>query len=473
MRVKNVITLAGRIVTNVNCLPEPLPTCISQQERELQFQHLFTRFFLREISQIQTGIDTRDQKILRFSNGERPNTAACFGVSMLSVDSLAILVGNILDARYLQRRDVSIGNVLEHKGQHVSVAVYGVDRNDVLIKRAQFIEEQIREQNEQQITRELLTTKLSTWLYKFKRGQLKPNAFDRLESTYLHQILPALQECNLIGIKLKDVTATNIQGIMDCNLEKGYSYSTLKKTRYLLKEFFDFYEDELPKNPMAKHRFYKKDVVIEKQNSLRSAKSEALERIAMQKTEIVKTGTSQIYVSEADERLAHMRLKSQRSQKDVHVFTNEEIQKIKDAIEHGYQIGFTSRSGNEVKSGHYYPKQGLFFLFMLNTGIRGGEAVALKYSDFDFENNTVQIHSTAVNAKVRNKDGSATGKRNHTFTSPKTDHSDALLHLSPRAVQIITDMRAQEPPGYDGFGVQTSVFNFSLRRNDFFTSTSF
>ena len=55
-------------------------------------------------------------------------------------------------------------------------------------------------------------------------------------------------------------------------------------------------------------------------------------------------------------------------------------------------------------SGLYIPKQGKFFLLMLNSGIRGGEAVALRYNDFDYDNCTVRIHGNAVNVKERNKD---------------------------------------------------------------------
>lgn len=256
-------------------------------------------------------------------------------------------------------------------------------------------------------------------------------------------------------IPLKEVTILHIQQIMNCNLEKGYSSSTLIKTRNLLKEFFSFYEDELPKNPTNKYKLFHKEVVIEKQESLQASKDAAKEKIAQRKQEISEYGTSKIHISNEEEKLAHMRLKTQKSQKDIHVFTNEEIEKIKDAIENGYRYDYTSRSGNKVTSGLYIPKQGAFFLFLLNTGIRAGEAVALKYSDFDFAAHTVQIHTTAVNTKERNSDGSATGKRNRTFTRPKTANSDTLLHLSPYAVQIILDMKAQEPTGYDGFVVHS------------------
>ena len=329
--------------------------------------------------------------------------------------------------------------------------IYGKDRNDVLMQRGEFIEQQVKAQAEAAITADLFTTKMHEWLYVHKLHTVKPNTFDRLEVTYEYQLLPALHDCGLDGIKLKDVSIFHIQQIMKWGLEKGYSYSTLLKMRNFLVAMFGFYEDDIPKNPMKKYVFFKKDVVIAKQKSLTAEQEAVKDKIAQRKEELEEYGYSKLLITEDEERLARLTLKSQTSQKDIHVFSDEEIDQLKDTIEHGYRISFTSRSGNEVESGLYIPKQGTFFLFMLNSGLRGGEAVALRYSDFDYENCTVHIHSNAVNTKVRNKDGSATGTRNKDISSTKTATSDSLLHLSPYAISIIKDLQAAEPPGYDGY----------------------
>ena len=348
----------------------------------------------------------------------------------------------------------------EHKSNYKYKFIYGVDRNDVLIKRAEFIDAQIHVQNEihvtNQYTNELLTKKLTDWLYVFNRKQVKANTFDRKESTYIHQILPALKACNLSEIPLKNVTIHHIQAIMDFNFEKGYSYSTLKKTSSLLKEFFAFYDDELEKNPMDKYKLIHKDLVIEKQNILSIEQAAVKEKISQQKQEIATQGFSTIQVSEEEKELAQMRLTTQTSPKDIHFFDDEEILKIKNTIENGYYVHFTSRSGNKVRSSLYKPKQGEFYLFLLNSGIRAGEAVALKYSDVDFEKGTARIEKTAVNVKERNMDGSATGKRNRIFTTPKTAKSYALLYLSPESIRILMQMKAKEPEGYDGFIVHSN-----------------
>ena len=135
---------------------------------------------------------------------------------------------------------------------------------------------------------------------------------------------------------------------------------------------------------------------------------------------------------------------------DEHELTAEQLQLAEDARKYLQASGKLAGTTNAF-TGHRV----IDYELLLNTGIRAGEAVALKYSDFDFAAHTVQIHTTAVNTKERNSDGSATGKRNRTFTRPKTANSDTLLHLSPYAVQIILDMKAQEPTGYDGFVVHS------------------
>ena len=260
-----------------------------------------------------------------------------------------------------------------------------------------------------------------------------------------------MQECNLTDIRLKDVTVFHLNQIMGSAFEKGYSYSTLLKMRDFLRCIFNYYEDDIKHNPMRKYTFYKKENVIAKQKSLENEKSLAEAKIAQQKAELAQEGASKIVITESEARLARLALKSQTSTNDIHVFSEDEITKIKEAIFNGYRKPFKSRSGNEVMSGLYIPKQGKFFLFMLNSGIRGGEAVALRYSDFDFDNCTVRIHGNAVNIKERNKDGSATGKRNRVISTPKTSTSDTLLDISPYAVSLIRELQTEEPEGYDGF----------------------
>lgn len=113
---------------------------------------------------------------------------------------------------------------------------------------------------------------------------------------------------------------------------------------------------------------------------------------------------------------------------------------------------------NDVQSALYFPKQGMFFLFLLYTGLRCGEATSLRYSDVCFEGCTVHVCSNAVNVKERDACGKATGKRSKNLSSVKTTTSKQLLSVSPYAIEILRSRLAEEPVGYDGYIVHNNSF---------------
>lgn len=355
------------------------------------------------------------------------------------------------DGRYCCRIPISYETDANGKKKYNYKTIYGVDENDVRMKQGEYIEQQAQEAARAQHISELFITKLEEWLYVRKFRKIKPNSFDRLENTLDFQIRPALEALAIQDIKINDVTTLHIDRVMDYNLNKGYSYSTLLKIRRFLVSFFDFYEDDIAKNPMKKYEFYTKDSVRDTQASLQEQKEAALAKIAQRKAEVKAEGSSKIYITDEEAHIARMKLKSQEDESDIHYFNDEEIQRIKDAIQNGYRIPFKSRSGNDVMSARYFPKQGEFFLFMLYSGLRCGEATAMKYSDVDFENCTVNVCRNAVNVKERDANGKATGKRKRNLASVKTASSKQLLAVSPYAIEILRSLHATEPAGYDGY----------------------
>lgn len=334
--------------------------------------------------------------------------------------------------------------------------IYGVDENDVYIKRAEFIDAQINKATQQAITDGLMTTKLNEWLYVHKYRKIRGNSFDRVECTLIHQITTPMEQLGLSNLLLRDVTTLHIERIMQYNLERGLSYSTLKKAHNLLKEFFDYFEDEIPKNPMRKYEFYSKNAVIEAQKSLQPAKDAAVAKIAQWKQETRHNRHSDICITEEDRRLANLKLHSQIDERDIHYFSDDEIERIKYVITNGYRIEHLSRSDNMVKSGLYYPKQGKFFLFLMYSGLRCGEAISLRYSDFNYEECTVSVTQNTTYTKERDASGQATGARKKTIGNLKTEGSRAIIALSQYAIQIIQEMQAEEPEGYDGYVVNNN-----------------
>lgn len=362
------------------------------------------------------------------------------------------------DGRFVCRIPIGYETDANGKKSYQYKSVYGVDENDARIKRAEYIERQIQTAAQVQLVSEMFVTKMEEWLYIRKYKKVKPNSFDRLENTFDFQILPALEALKIEDIRLRNVTTLHIEQIMNYNLNRGYSYSTLLKVRRFLVSFFSCYEDEIEKNPMKQYQFYTKESVMETQSSLQGQKEAALAKIAQRKAEIEADGSSKVYITEDEAHIARMKLESQEDESDIHYFSDEEIQRIKDTIQNGYRVSFKSRSGNEVQSALYFPKQGMFFLFLLYTGLRCGEATSLRYSDVCFEDCTVNVCRNAVNVKERDSHGKATGKRSKNLSSVKTATSKQLLSVSPYAIEILRSLLAEEPAGYDGYIVHNDSF---------------
>lgn len=90
-------------------------------------------------------------------------------------------------------------------------------------------------------------------------------------------------------------------------------------------------------------------------------------------------------------------------------------------------------------NGKYIYRYGYAFLLMLNTGIRLGEALYLKWEDVDFENNTIYIHGNVSEHKVREN-----GVARYVVTeqhTPKTKKSVRYVSLNNNAVEALHKLR--------------------------------
>ena len=72
------------------------------------------------------------------------------------------------------------------------------------------------------------------------------------------------------------------------------------------------------------------------------------------------------------------------------------------------------------------------FILQLNTGARRGEIIALKKSDWDKENHTLHINTSAQTVKMRDANGKATGYET-VLTSTKTYSGDRKIPLNENA----------------------------------------
>ncbi len=206
-------------------------------------------------------------------------------------------------------------------------------------------------------------------------------------------------------------------------------------------EFFEarVADGSLPKNPMNTVRFYKKEFVHSFQSAVRQERDKAVAK-----------KDKGVNLTPDEEGLAFSKLKMNDNE-DIRVLTDDEIHRLLDVAYNGYYLRWTTKTGKQAQSGPFVLKQAKFFLFILNTGLRRGEACALKYSDIDFVKHTATIQRNITTAKIRDKSGRATGGVFSIEGTPKTKGSRAVIPINEDAVEILKNMLQDEPEGYKGY----------------------
>ncbi|MCL1987785.1 MAG: site-specific integrase [Firmicutes bacterium] len=76
-----------------------------------------------------------------------------------------------------------------------------------------------------------------------------------------------------------------------------------------------------------------------------------------------------------------------------------------------------------------------FFCFLLHTGLRLGEAIALTWEDVNFENKTISVDKTVTT--IVNRDKNARSRRKLIVTTPKTATSVRIVPMNATAKSIL------------------------------------
>lgn len=121
-------------------------------------------------------------------------------------------------------------------GKKITKSLYGKTRSDVKAKRDDFLQEwNPKSYDNNGCT---LKAEMEKWLYKIKINKVKSSSFDRLEQTFKYQVSPGL---DYVGItKISDFDVYAAQAVLDYVKNQGYKYSTQKKTKDFLSDFFKF-----------------------------------------------------------------------------------------------------------------------------------------------------------------------------------------------------------------------------------------
>lgn len=243
------------------------------------------------------------------------------------------------------------------------------------------------------------------WLANVQSNKLKPTSYDRLECTINNHVIPK------IGYHtLRELTSRQIQ-------------------EELINEMFK------PKNPNAKP-------------SSRSSIKKAYDAInALYKYAITVRQIDYNPCNAVEIPAVH-----KFDKKEIRWFNDDEIKEFKETCLLKYS------------NGSYVFPLGYGFIFMMNTGIRLGEALALKWTNIDFEKKEAHIITNMVMAVDRKTEDKKRVQINQEFL--KTKHSNRIIPLNSTAINALNEIKNIRFFGDDSFilctadGTQNKVRNF-------------
>ena len=215
-----------------------------------------------------------------------------------------------------------------------------------------------------------VNTYIEKWMETVKRPSLKAASFDRLERTYLTQI----KDSRVGRCKLGNITSMDVQGLIN-EKSRTLSYSSLKKIYELLNGCFEYAVicREMDFNPVRAVQMPKKENLNKKE-------------------------------------------------KQMGVFSKEELTRIENVAAITYQSG-------EVRYRHTW-----FFLLLANTGLRAGEAIALRWDNIDLDKGFIHVKQNASVVKCRD------GKENKyqvVITTVKTKTGNRIVPCNEKALQAL------------------------------------
>ena len=293
---------------------------------------------------------------------------------------------------------VSIKNGTKPDGMPARITFYsgkGGKKSDVIKKMTEW---RLRNEHDYIETHKVrLEDGILAWAETCKKPDLKPSAYDRLESIIKCQIIPR------IGWHyISELTDSMIQTEMISEiLEKdGFSVSTAKKAYNALNAYLKYavYKRAIMYNPMAMMKAPKASSTVE-------IGTEAYDSIT----------------SEADKAL-----------------TKEETEKLCSVLYQHWKRPPQNRR---------YVNGGAMDL-ILNTGLRMGEALALRWSDVNISTNTIRVTKNLI--RVKNRSGKGPKYKLILQEKPKTEKSKRVIPLNKAALAALEDLKAA--PGYKAGG---------------------
>ena len=225
--------------------------------------------------------------------------------------------------------------------------------------------------NANNIAKMTLEEFLVDWLENILIHTLKPKSYAIKEYIIKQQIVPR------IGLlQVNSLIASDIQQMINDMVNKGLSYSTIKKAYDTLNHRFKLAinQEQVNKNPAL-------GVILPKQKNKKDS--------------------------------------------EIQYFSEKQC---KELIQESRRI-YDYNNQNVYRLGEIVP-------FLIFTGLRIGEAIALEWTDIDYENKTISVNKNVVEVKSQKTDKYILQKQDST----KTDSSTRIIPISNNAMECIKNL---------------------------------
>ena len=262
-------------------------------------------------------------------------------------------------------------------GHKIKKTVYGKTISDCLQKMKE-VEKDI--ENNTIISREILVNALYRWLEIVKKPEIKIQSYERMKQTINSQL-----KYSDIGNKpYQKITSEDIQLFINDLNEKEYAYSTIKKSYYILKAFYDYV-------------------------SIRDNQRNPMQLVVMPK-----------------------RINIIKEDKKVVWFEKDDIEKF-----------ITECKRKNKYNDNYKYKHGLMYAANIYLGLRIGELLALQWKDVDLINNTIYVHKTMVmreNSKY-NPEKKDCPRYIYTLQNSNKTNQNRFVPVNSKAKELISSFK--------------------------------
>lgn len=269
---------------------------------------------------------------------------------------------------------------------------------------------------------------MEAWMTTYKKSDIKASSYDRLECTINHQILPALGK-----YKLSELTPATLSEWLWNMKNDGLSYSTIKKA-------YDYLQEALRRAVV--------DDLIQR-SPMEGLKMISREKFKSKNIRFLTPSESAAFIAEC-KRLricSDLTTNTQKTSECSEITTKTGVKSNNNPSECSYLT--TKQPNNTIKpvicsdltNGTPYWHYGQAFLLMISTGVRAGEAVALRVEDWDKGKQVLHIRRNAAKIRNRDKAGALQQGSSVQYTTPKSSHSVRdipLPSIAQEALQQLT-----------------------------------